>query len=92
MNENEKLERNIVRCDAILLCYDFSNPSTFDKLGLNWIPYIEERVGVTKVPILMVGLRYDVVSNSLLEEEEERRLERANQLISRHQVTSQLGL
>lgn len=69
------LEATLRTSQVILLVYDISNPTTFDRIPTYWLPYIRS-LGINDVPVILVGNKIDLradhdaaFTNEALEEE-----------------------
>ena len=59
--------------DGILLVYDISNRESFEKLNY-WLDEINKKVDITKINIILVGNKKDLVHKNINNEEKEEKI------------------
>ena len=61
-------------CDAIILVYDATVPSTFTRLTTHWLPLIES---VCPVPVVVAGNKVDLLEDEEVTEMEQKKVRAA---------------
>lgn len=59
------LEASVRTADVLLLVYDISRPTTFDRIPTYWLPYLRTLIGSSRhVPVILVGNKIDTRSEA----------------------------